>query len=297
VKILGGIPKKKHYMYFLLFIIPALAFALIDYYIPFLSAVKLSLSDYDPLSKPKFIGLKNFRDMFKDEVFWISLKNTLLYALYVIPATTILSFLIAVGLNRKSKVVSFLRVFYFLPMVTSSVAVALTWRWIYNPDYGLLNQVLGIFGVSPIHWLSDHKTALLALAILGIWGGIGYNVIIFLAGLQNIPKVYYEAARIDGAKDSQILFKITIPLMTPTIFFVLVMTTIGAFQIFDSVFVLTNGGPGYSTYTLVYYIYRNGFYWFKMGYAMAISWFMYAFILTLTAVQFSLQRWWVHYES
>ncbi len=138
-------------MYFLLFIIPAFAFALVDYYIPFVSAVKLSLSKYDPLSKPKFIGLKNFHDMFKDEVFWISFKNTLLYALYVIPATTVLSFFIAVGLNGKSKIVSFLRVFYFLPMVTSSVAVALTWRWIYNPDYGLLNQVLGIFGMRPIH--------------------------------------------------------------------------------------------------------------------------------------------------
>lgn len=297
MRIIGGIPKKRQMIFFLLFIIPSLIFAIISYYYPFGTAIKLAFSKYDAISPPKFTGFKNFVKMFKDKVFWISLKNTFLYALYVVPFTLIISFLVAVGLNMKSRIVFFLRVFYFLPMVTSSVAIALVWRWIYNPDYGILNQILSLFHIPHIKWLVNSQTALISLAILGVWGGIGYNTILFLAGLQNIPRVYYEAAKIDGASDTQILFRITIPLMTPTIFFVLVMLIISSVQIFDSVFILTNGGPGYSTYTLVYYIYRNGFYWFRMGYGMAISWFLFSIILILTAIQFGIQKRWVYYES
>jgi len=296
MRVLGGIPKSKQAQYFILFTIFSFIFALLAYYIPFGISFRLALSSYDAISPPKFIGLDNFKKVLNDKIFWISLKNSFLYTLYVVPISIVLSFLIAVGLNQNSKLIRFLRVFYFIPTVTSSVAIAFVWLWFFNPEYGLLNSFLRLFGIKTIYWLTDQKTALPALAITGIWGSLSYNIILFLAGLQNIPSTYYEAASLDGATSKDLLIHITIPLMTPIIFFVLIMQIIGAVQMFESVFIMTRGGPGYATHTLVYYIYRNGFNWFKMGYGTAISWVLYFILLILTIIQFNLQRKWVYYE-
>ncbi|PMQ01045.1 MAG: sugar ABC transporter permease [Dictyoglomus sp. NZ13-RE01] len=296
MKVLGGIPKSKQAQYFVLFTILSFIFAALSYYIPFIMSFRLALSEYDAVTPPKFIGLENFRRILNDKVFWISLKNSFLYSLYVVPSVIILSFLIAVGLNREGKFIKFLRTLYFLPTVSATVAIAFVWAWFYQPEYGLLNTFLRLFGFKTIYWLTDKRFALPALAIAGIWGGLSYNIILFLAGLQNIPSIYYEAASLDGAKPKDILFHITIPLMTPIIFFVLIMEIIGTVQMFEAVFILTRGGPGYATHTLVYYIYRNGFNWFRMGYGVAISWVLYFILLILTIIQFRLQKRWVYYE-
>ena len=296
MRVLGGIPKYRQAIYFFAFIVFSLIFALLAYYIPFGISFKLALSKYDAVSEPQYIGLENFRKILQDKIFWISLKNSFLYALYVVPTVVILSFLIAVGLNKDTKFFRFLRVFYFIPTVTSSVAINFVWLWFFNPEYGLLNTILGFLGIKKIYWLTDPKIALFSLALVGIWGSLSYNIILFLAGLQNIPSTYYEAASLDGATKKDILFHITLPLMTPIIFFVLIMQIISSVQMFESVFIMTRGGPGYSTYTLVYYIYRNGFNWFRMGYGTALSWILYFILLILTIIQFNLQRRWVYYE-
>ncbi len=296
MRILGGISRKKHAMYFLLFTVASFVFSSLAYYIPFGYGIRLSLTSYDAISKPIFIGFDNFKELFQDPVFWVSTKNSFIYALYVVPTIVILSFLIATGLNKETRLIMFLRVLYFLPMVTSSIAVSLVWKWIFHRDYGILNRIMEFFHLPRQDWLGDPKLALLSVAIVGIWGGLSYNIILFLAGLQNIPKTYYEAAMIDGATKKDMLFYITVPLMSPITFFVLVTTTIWSVQVFDTVFIMTSGGPGYATYTLVYYIYRNGFFWFRMGYGMAIAWVLYGFLLILTIIQFALQRKWVYYE-
>jgi len=293
---LGGIKRSKQGLYFFFFIFLSLIFALLAYYIPFGISFKLALSKYDAISPPEFVGFDNFKKIFQDKVFWISLKNSFLYTLYMVPAVLVLSFLIAVGLNQNTRFIKTLRVFYFIPTVTSSVAINFVWLWFFNPEYGLLNTIISFLGFKKIYWLTDPKIALLSLALVGIWGSLSYNIILFLAGLQNIPSTYYEAAELDGASKKDVLLHITLPLMTPIIFFVLIMQIISTVQMFESVFIMTRGGPGYSTYTLVYYIYRNGFNWFRMGYGTALSWILYFILLILTIIQFRLQRRWVYYE-
>lgn len=296
MRVLGGIPKYRQGIYFFFFIVFSLIFAMLAYYIPFIISFKLSLSKYDAITEPIFIGLENFNKILQDKVFWISLKNSFLYTLYVVPTVVILSFLIAVALNKNTRFFRTLRVFYFIPTVTSSVAINFVWLWFFNPEYGLLNTILGFLGIKKIFWLTDPKIALFSLALVGIWGSLSYNIILFLAGLQNIPSTYYEAAFLDGASRKDVVIHITLPLMTPIIFFVLIMQIISSIQMFESVFIMTRGGPGYSTYTLVYYIYRNGFNWFRMGYGTSLSWILYFILLFLTIIQFNLQRRWVYYE-
>lgn len=296
-RVLGGIPKGKQALWFSALSCICIALLILTFYVPIVYAVKFAFTDYDAISHPKFIGLANFQKIMVDKVFWISLRNTVLYTLIVVPCVTIFSFFIALALNENSIVSRLVRTFYLLPLVTSSVAVAFVWRWIYNPSFGILNNIIGFFGLKPIQWLVSPKTALISLAILGIWGSTSYYILIYLSGLQNIPEELYEAARIDGASSWQKLIYITIPLVSPTTFFVIVTCFIGSFQVFDPVFLLTNGGPGYSTYTVTFYIYQNGFVWFKMGYGMAISWVVLGLLLIITAIQFLIQRKWVHYYA
>ena len=227
----------------------------------------------------------------------VMLKNNFLYALIIVPIATSLSLLVAIGLNRKIKIIiPILRTIYLLPLVTSSVAVSIVWMWIYNGNFGLLNQLLNTLHIIGPNWLVNPKTALISVSIVAIWATIGYYSIIFLSGLQSIPTEYYEAAQIDGATASQKLIYITIPLISPIIFFVTILTTIGSFQLFDYVYMMTNGGPGYSSYSLVYYIYLNGFSYMKMGYGMAISMILFTILIIFTAIQFTFQKKWVFYR-
>ncbi|WP_448523382.1 carbohydrate ABC transporter permease [Pseudothermotoga sp.] len=290
-------PKNKQILWFLVFSFLSLLLLIVTFYIPMFYAVWFAFTDYDAISKPSFVGMANFLKVINDRIFWVSLKNTLIYTSTVVPFVSLISFLIALALNENSLISRLVRTFYLLPLVTSSVAIAFVWRWIYNPSYGILNNILGFLGFQPVQWLVSPKTALLSLAILGIWGSSSYYILVYLAGLQNIPEELYEAARIDGASTWQQLVHITVPLISPTTFFVVVTCFISAFQVFDPVFLLTNGGPGYCTYTVTFYIYQNGFVWFKMGYGMAMSWILSGLVMIVTMIQFVAQKRWGHYYA
>jgi len=216
--------------------------------------------------------------------------------LMVVPLGMVVSLGMALALNTRIRFRDVYRVIYFLPVLTMPVTISIVWKWIYNPDFGPLNQFLQLFGVGRLLWLSDVNLAMPALVLMNIWIGSGYGMVIFLAGLQNIPREFYEAAEVDGANYWQKLIHITLPLLTPTLFFSSITSLISAFQVFDVIFTMTKGGPLDSTRTMVYTIYDNGFHFGKMGLASATAWILFAIILVVTVIQFWSQRKWVHYS-
>ena len=261
-----------------------------------LATVGLSLFKWDLLTPPVFVGLDNFTALGNDTLFIQSLKNTVSFSFMYVPLVIIFSLLVALLLNRKIKGVSLFRVIYFLPVVSSAVSVGLVWLWIYSRDTGLLNYLIVGLGGQPVRWLSM-QNALFSVIIVNVWGAIGEGMIIFLAGLQAIPKDYYEAAMVDGAKEWHLFRNITLPLITPSIFFQTIISTINAFQAFEFIYVLTRSGNNSSTTpTLVYSIYRNGFNYYRMGSASAQALVLAAIIFVLTLVYFQLQRRLVYYE-
>lgn len=281
-----------------LFLAPDLIGTLIFSVGPVLAALALGFFAWDILTPARFVGLDNYkRLLFDDPVFREVLANTSMYVLGSVPVRTVLALFLAIALNQGIRGVSFFRGAVFLPTITSAVAAAVVWRWIYEPNFGLLNSFLYSIGVThPPNWLSSPVWAMPALILLGIWQGLGFQMVIFLAGLQQIPKHLYEAASLDGAGRWKSFRHITLPLISPTMFFVVVISIIGSYQVFDQAFILTDGGPGYATTTLVYYVYTYAFQFFKMGYAAAIAWFLFMIVFILTLIQFRLQRRWVHYE-
>lgn len=281
-----------------LFLAPDLAGTLVFAVGPVLAALALGLFAWDILTPPRFVGLDNYRTLLLDDpVFRQVLFNTSTYVLGTVPVRTALALLLAIALNQQLHGLSVFRAAYFLPTITSAVAAATVWRWIYEPNFGLLNSLLYAIGVQhPPTWLSSPAWAMPALIVLGVWQGLGFQMVIFLAGLQGIPTHLYEAAAIDGADWWARFRHITLPLISPTTFFVLIISVIGSYQVFDSAFVLTEGGPGYATTTLVYYIYEYAFQFFKMGYAAAMAWILFAIVFVLTVLQFRLQARWVHYD-
>jgi multiple sugar transport system permease protein len=294
---MNGVSLKRQYVYFIIFTMMSVVFGFIGYFLPTLFSFIFSFFKYNGITTPIFKGLTNYKHLLNDSVFWISLKNNVLYVLMVVPITTVLSLLVAIGLNRKGKIIiPILRTIYLLPLVTSSIAVSIVWMWIYNGNFGLLNQILGKLNIQGPDWLLDPNTALLSIAVVNVWATIGYYSVIFLSGLQSIPIEYYEAAEIDGASSFQKFIYITAPLISPMTFFVVILSTIGSFQLFDYVYMMTSGGPGYASYSLVYYIYLNGFSYMKMGYGMAISMTLFAILICLTAIQFLFQKKWVFYK-
>ncbi|MBV7337597.1 sugar ABC transporter permease [Chloroflexi bacterium TSY] len=256
----------------------------------------ISLTEWDILTTPEWAGLGNYRTMvLEDELFVKSLVNTLYFTVGVVPLGTALSLLAAVVMNQKLKARTLFRTIYFLPTVSSGIAIALLWAWLYNTQFGLVNYLLGGIGIPKIAWLGDTTYAMPAIIIMTIWRGLGYNMVLFLAGLQGIPAEYYEAATIDGANRWQNFRHITLPLLSPTTFFVLILSMIGSFQVFEATYVMTQGGPFYATYTMVLYIFFQGFQWFRMGYASALAYSLFAIILLLTIIQLRFERRWVHY--
>jgi multiple sugar transport system permease protein len=203
---------------------------------------------------------------------------------------------LALALNTKVRGIAFIRTAYFLPVVTSTIAIALVWQWIYSADSGLLNQVLGIFGITSQKWLSDPTLAMPSIIAMSIWQGLGVNVIIFLAGLQAIPSDLLDAASVDGAGSWARLRNVTLPLLTPSVFFTGVLSLIGSFQVFDQIFVLAKPRPTEATITVVYFIYENGFKFFKMGYASAASWILFLIVAVFSGVYYRSQNRWVHYQ-
>jgi multiple sugar transport system permease protein len=256
----------------------------------------LSFTKWDILSPPTFIGLRNWADLLKDELLWRAVLQTLYYAVASVSGATALSIALALALNQRLKTIGFYRTFFFLPAVTSLVAIAMVWRWIYNTEFGVLNAFLGSLGINPVNWLGDPVLAMPAVVLMSIWRSAGFNTVLFLAGLQGVPQEYYEAAEIDGASRWDRFVHITLPLISPTTFFVVVNGLIGSWQVFDQVYILTRGGPLLSTVTVVYLIYSNGFEWYKTGYASAMAYGLFLIIIALTAIQFLLQKRWVFYN-
>lgn len=281
----------------LLFLAPSLIGFLVFMVLPMFGGLFLSFTNWDMLSAPKFIGLENYQTLISDKLFFASLKNTLVYSAIVIGGGIPLSLGLALLVNSKLPGVAVFRTIFFIPVVVSSVAASLVWKWIFQPDYGVLNAVLKFLHLQPLLWLGDPSTALLSVAIVSIWMGMGYNMVLFLAGLKSIPSHLYEAAQIDGANPIQRFWYITLPLLTPTLFFILVMSIIGSFQVFGQVFVMTvKAGPGNATLVYVYYLWQNAFSWFKMGYASALAYVLFLIIFIVTLIQMRLLGQRVTYE-
>ena len=280
----------------LFFVSPALLAIGIFFFVPVIAALLLSFTDFDIYSLgnfayARFIGLKNYLQLAQDPVFWKALKNTLYFLLLGGPLSIAVS--LAAALMLQSKLVRFKGIFrtaYFAPVVTTLVAVAVVWRFVYHPRFGILNYVLSWFGISPVDWLGDPNWAMPAIILMAVWKNFGYNMIIFVAGLQNIPDELYEAASIDGAGKMQQFVRITIPMLAPTTLFISVITMIGYFQLFAEPYVMTQGGPLNSTLSVVLLMYQQGFRWWNMGYSAALAFVLFAFILAGSAIQSLLQR-------
>ena len=273
-----------------LFVAPPVILFLLFTLLPMIMAIGLSFTKYDVINPPRLVGLANFRKMIKDEFFWIALKNTCVDTLMYVPAGLLLSLGAAMFLNADQKMVGLFRTLFYLPVLSSTVATATLWFWILNPQLGLLNGILELFGISGKAWLYDSKLAMFSIVLMSLWAGFGGNMMIFLAGLKGIPPIYYEAAKIEGASKWQMFTKITMPSITKTTFLVSTMLIIGTFQVFDQAFVLTKGGPGNATITIVYYIYNNGFKNLDMGYASSISLVLFAIILVMTVINSKINK-------
>lgn len=271
----------------LYFLLPCLIGFFIFTAIPLVVSLVLSFFEWNILSKPTFVGFDNFIKLFtNDPVFYIALKNTVLFAIGVVPLGIAISLGVALLLNQKLKGVAFWRAGFFLPVITSTVAISLVWKWLFNPEIGLINVFLRSLGIeNPPLWISSVDWALPSIIIVAIWKTIGYNMVIFLAGLQNIPKDLYEAAEIDGANKGNIFWYVTLPLLRPTTFFITIIAIINSFQVFGYALIMTEGGPGNATNTLVLYIYQQGFTFFNMGYASAIAWVLFLIIFCFTMIQ------------
>lgn len=278
------------------FLLPSFVLFMVFTVISFSASFVLSFFDWDLITTPHFVGFHNYIELMNDPLFRKVLFNTLYFTALTVPLSALVGLIIALGLNQKIKGVAIYRTVYFMPAVTSLVAVSLLWQWIFDGNYGLLNNILSILGVShPPQWLSSTEWAMPALIIMSVWTNSGMTMVLFLAGLQNISQHLYEAASIDGASKFKKFLYITLPVLTPTTFFVLVITTINSFQVFTQALIMTKGGPADATNTIVYFIYQNGFEYFKMGYASAAAWVLFTIIFVFTLIQMKLQKNWVHY--
>lgn len=269
-----------------IFILPAILGTFIFIIIPVLCSFGLSFTEWDLLNPIKFVGFENYKLLFNDDLFYKILINTVVFALSTSILGVIIPLILASILNSKIRGSEFFKTAYFLPFITPMVVIGIIWAWIFDPNIGLLNQVLQI----NINWLYDSKFALPALIVVSVWKLIGYNMIIFLSSLSSISNSMFEAAKIDGANAIQIFKNVTIPLLSPTIFFVIIITAISSFQVFDLIYLMTQGGPFDSTNVLVYAIYKNAFEYFNVGKASAIAYVLFAIILVLTLIQWSLRK-------
>jgi multiple sugar transport system permease protein len=278
------------------FVAPALGLLAVFFLLPTAAALLLSFTDFDvyavaDLRRLRLAGASNYVRLLDDPRFWIALRNTIWFVLVAGPVSIGVS--LAAALVVDAKVVrgrAIFRTIFFLPVVTTLVAVAVVWRYLYHPRYGLLNQLLGAVGIAPIDWLGDPAWALPALALLAVWKNFGFNMLIFLAGLQAIPERLSEAARLDGAGRWQELWHVTVPMLAPTFVFVGVITTIGYLQLFAEPYVMTQGGPANSTLSVVLLMYEEGFRWWNLGYGAAVAFVLFALILTVSLLQLWLQR-------
>ena len=264
---------------------------------PMLASLYLGFTDYQVTSPPTWIGLGNYSKLFADPLFWHSLQVTLYFTILAVPLAVVFAILIALLLNESIPGLSIWRTVYYLPSITSGVAVALMWSWIFEPNFGLVNLTLfDLFKIHGPQWLADTRWVIPTFVLMSLWG-FGGPMLIYLASIQGIPSQLYEAAELDGATKLRQTFTITIPLITPVIFFNLVMSIIASFQTFTNAFIITQGGPNYASYFYIYYLFQNAFVYFRMGYASAQAWILFLIVITLTIIAFRSQRYWVYYEG
>jgi multiple sugar transport system permease protein len=270
-------------------LLPAILFLAVFVGFPVVYSLSLSFHDWNLTSETAdWVGLANYQALLSDEIFIRSLRQTTVFTVAMTVCVLVLSLAIALLLDLKLRFIAVYRTILYLPAVTSLVAIGIVWVWMFDPQYGLINQLLRILGLEGPLWLSDPNTALMALVITSAWRNIGYFATIFLAGLQGIDITYYEAARVDGASAWHCFWSITLPLLRPTILFVVVMSVILSFQVFALVYVMTGGGPAGSTSVIVFYLYQQAFTYFRMGYASAVGYVLFVIIFVLTIVQFKL---------
>ena len=279
-----------------LFLTPAMTAIFVFFFVPVLAALLMSFTDFDiyslgDITRARFIGFANYVDLFHNPLFWKALRNTAYFVVVGVPLSILASMLAATAINSKLlRFKSFFRLSFFLPVVTTLVAVAVIWRYIYHTRFGLLNYLLGFAGTSPKDWLGDPRWAMPALIIMAVWKGFGYNMIIFIAGLQNIPETLYEAARLDGANGWQEFRSITLPMLAQTTGFITITTLIGYCQFFAEPYVMTDGGPLNSTLSIVLLMYKEGFKFWRMGYSAAIAFILFGIILIITLIQLRVQK-------
>ena len=284
---IGGLrrAKRQEALAGLLFIAPNFFGLLVFLLFPIAASLALSFTEWDLVSEPEFVGLANYSRMLEDKQFWNSLNNTVLFAAMTIPLTVIVSLSLALAVERIGKGVLLYRSAFFLPVIASVVSVGIVWRWVYNREFGVLNYALDQIGVAPQAWLSSASLVMPSLVLVAVWKSMGFNMVLFLAGLRAIPRELLEAAQVDGASYWQTLRWITLPLLTPTLLFVTVMTVIASFQVFDLVFVMTGGGPGDASRVYYYHLWQNAFRFFRMGYASAMAWVLFGILFGLTLLQ------------
>ncbi len=278
-------------------IAPALLVLLVFFVVPVAAALLLSFTDFDiyalaDLRNTRLVGLGNYSRLLRDPVFWKSLWNTLLFVVAGGPLTVGVALLAALAIQARGvRFKGLFRTAYFAPVVTTLVAVATVWRYLYHPRFGFLNYLLGLVGIAPIDWLGDSRWAMPAIILMAVWKNFGYDMVIFIAGLQNIPSQLYEAARIDGAGPFAQFRHVTVPMLSPTFLFIGVITTIGYFQLFAEPYVMTNqGGPVNATLSVALYMYKQGFKWWNLGYAAAVAFVLFLIILAASLLEFRLQR-------
>lgn len=280
------------------FLFPSLAGLLVFMIVPMVSSLALTFYEWDPLVPTRFhfLGLQNYQTLVKDANFWAALRHTLYYIAGYIPLVMVSGLGVALLMNQKLAGRTFFRGAFFMPVISAWVAVALMWSWIFNPKFGIVNYLLSLIGITGPTWLFDPSWAMPAIILTSVWKDIGFIMVLFLTGLQNIPQEYYEAASIDGARAWPRLLHITLPLLSPTAFFALIISLINSFQVFDQVWVMTEGGPAGSTSVLVEQIVNNSFRYGRMGYAATLSWVLFLIVFLVTVFQTRLQKNWVTYE-
>ncbi len=263
---------------------------------PISTAFLMSFTRYDILSPPQWVGLDNYRELIERGDFWLALRNTMIFAVIYVPGALSVGLTLALLLNAKLKGIGFFRALFFSPLVTSSVAIGIVWSWILSPRFGVVNYMLKLFGIEGPSWLGDPSTALASVATVFVWKEAGFYMVVYLAGLQDIPVTLYEAAEIDGASRWQRFWRITFPLLTPTTFFALTIAMIRMLQHFDIIYAMTRGGPGMASTTLPYAIYLNAFVFYRMGYASAMAFMFMLLVGCLTFLNFLSKRYWVKYQ-
>jgi multiple sugar transport system permease protein len=281
-----------------LFVGPVIAGVLFFQLAPVAASLVVSLTNWSGLNAPRFLGLENYKELFTaDDTFWPSLKNTVIFTVVVVVLTIFIGLGLAVLCNQKIKGIGIFRTLYYSPAVTNVVAIGFVWFWLYNPDNGLFNSTLKTIGIDGPAWLSDTKTALIAVIIVALWQGVGYPMVILLAGLQSIDQSLIEAATVDGASAWRRFWSVVFPLLTPSLFFLTITQFITSFQVFGIIYVMTSGGPNNATSVFIFQIYEAAFGHGRLGYASAMGWVLFVIVGVVTAIQWKMEKRWVHYDS